>query len=309
MLKIARIVTHEESIVFTWVHGNGITRFAEITTALDISHTDQLRFALMLNESLHLGDVLPRPWDRRVMWVLIGSSVILMLSRYFGQFDSKVFSWLLSPLNWLGCSDWRDHLLAAMNTPPRSRLWQLGYWVAAHLGYYVVLPIFMIKFVFRARLRDFGLSLAGCWRWWWIVVLSIGAVAALVIIFGKTPSFQATYPFYKDAGKSWFDLLIWELIYGVQFFSVEFFFRGFMTHGLKERFGFYSVPIMTVPYCMIHFGKPFPETLGSILAGLGLGTLSLWSRSIWIGFVIHVMIAWSMDLTALYYKGQLQMLF
>ena len=56
---------------------------------------------------------------------------------------------------------------------------------------------------------------------------------------------------------------------------------------------------MVVPYCMIHFGKPWAEALAAILAGVVLGTLSLKTRSIWSGFLIHVTVAVSMDLAAL----------
>ena len=87
--------------------------------------------------------------------------------------------------------------------------------------------------------------------------------------------------------------------------SLEFFFRGFLVHGLKRRFGFYCIVIAVMPYCMIHFGKPMPETLGAIFAGLALGTLSLFTRSIWLGVAIHVSVAVSMDLIALWYRGAL----
>lgn len=56
---------------------------------------------------------------------------------------------------------------------------------------------------------------------------------------------------------------------------------------------------MVVPYCMIHFGKPWPEALSSIAAGILLGTIALRTRSIWIGFFIHESVAFSMDLVAL----------
>ena len=46
-------------------------------------------------------------------------------------------------------------------------------------------------------------------------------------------------------------------------------------------------------------------TLGAIFAGLFLGTVSLWTRSIWLGTALHISVAVSMDLAALYYKGQL----
>jgi hypothetical protein len=59
------------------------------------------------------------------------------------------------------------------------------------------------------------------------------------------------------------------------------------------------VMAMVVPYCMIHFGKPWAECLAAILAGTVLGTLSLKTRSIWSGFLIHVTVAISMDLAAL----------
>ena len=49
----------------------------------------------------------------------------------------------------------------------------------------------------------------------------------------------------------------------MQFWSLEAFFRGFFIFGLRRRFGYYSVIIMTIPYCMIHFNKPITETLGA----------------------------------------------
>ena len=59
---------------------------------------------------------------------------------------------------------------------------------------------------------------------------------------------------------------------------------------------------------MIHFAKPLPETLGSIVTAIALGTLALRTRSIYGGVVIHCAVAWSMDLFALWQKGQLQKL-
>ena len=101
------------------------------------------------------------------------------------------------------------------------------------------------------------------------------------------------------------NLFIWEIVYFVQFFALEFFFRGFMLHGTKQQFGYYSVFVMTIPYCMIHYGKPLPETIAAIVAGIVLGTLSLKSRSIWLGVAIHYSVAITMDLCSLWQKGLL----
>ena len=46
---------------------------------------------------------------------------------------------------------------------------------------------------------------------------------------------------------------------------------------------------------MVHFQKPLPETMGSIIAGLALGTLALRTSSIWGGALLHVAVALTMD--------------
>src|SRR5690606_8230997 len=80
--------------------------------------------------------------------------------------------------------------------------------------------------------------------------------------------------------------------------SLEFFFRGFMLKALAPRLGSSAIFVMVVPYCMIHFGKAMPETLGAIVAGLVLGTLAMRTRSIWGGVLLHIAVALTMDLLA-----------
>jgi membrane protease YdiL (CAAX protease family) len=92
---------------------------------------------------------------------------------------------------------------------------------------------------------------------------------------------------------------VWEVLYAAQFFSLEFFFRGYWLRSMRTALGSNAIFAMVVPYCMIHFGKPFPETLAAIAAGVFLGTLAMKTRSIWSGFLIHVSVAISMDLAAL----------
>jgi hypothetical protein len=56
---------------------------------------------------------------------------------------------------------------------------------------------------------------------------------------------------------------------------------------------------------MIHFGKPLPEAIGSIVTGFVLGTMCLESRSIWGGAFVHVSVACGMDLLSLWQRGLL----
>jgi membrane protease YdiL (CAAX protease family) len=118
-----------------------------------------------------------------------------------------------------------------------------------------------------------------------------------------TESFQQMYPFYDEASRSVFDFVAWQFLYAAQFVFLEFFFRGFLIHGLKQRFGIYAIAVSTVPYCMIHFGKPFPETMGAIIAGIALGGLSLFTGSIWLGAAIHISVAMSMDVLAIFWAS------
>jgi membrane protease YdiL (CAAX protease family) len=113
------------------------------------------------------------------------------------------------------------------------------------------------------------------------------------------PEFQRYYPFYRQSHRSWIELVAWELLYAAQFFSLEFFFRGYWLTATRRALGSQAIFAMVVPYVMIHFGKPFPETLGAIVAGIVLGTLAMRTGSIWSGFLIHVSVAVSMDAASL----------
>jgi membrane protease YdiL (CAAX protease family) len=103
--------------------------------------------------------------------------------------------------------------------------------------------------------------------------------------------------------------VIWELSYGLQFLMLELFFRGFLIFALARVIGSLAIFVMIVPYAMIHFSKPLPECLGSIIAGLALGTVALRTGSIAGGVLVHCAVAWSMDLLALYRTGKLFALF
>jgi membrane protease YdiL (CAAX protease family) len=57
---------------------------------------------------------------------------------------------------------------------------------------------------------------------------------------------------------------------------------------------------MAVPYCMIHYGKPYLEANGAIVAGVVLGSLAMRTRSIYAGFLVHISVAAGMDFLSLY---------
>ncbi|HOT15132.1 MAG TPA: CPBP family intramembrane metalloprotease [Bacteroidales bacterium] len=183
-----------------------------------------------------------------------------------------------------------------------ASLYRLCWWVASIVGFYLVVPAIFIKFVWKEQMRAYGFKLRGAFKDYRMYFIMLAVMMPLVLWFSTTASFQLRYPFYKPiAGQPLFPkFVIWEFVYFFQFIAVEFFFRGFMVHGTKQRFGFYAVFVMMIPYCMVHFGKPLPETIAAIAAGIMLGILSLKSRSVILGIAIHYSVAISMDLFALW---------
>lgn len=172
---------------------------------------------------------------------------------------------------------------------------------------YAVIPAIVVKFWFRERLVTYGVGIGGVIADW-PVYLSFGAVMVpLVWLFSGEERFQQVYPFYRIESRDAVGpaFVRWELVYALQFIGLEFFFRGFLVHGTKHRLGVYAVFLMVIPYCMIHYHKPIPETVGSIIAGVSLGLLSLITRSIWPGAALHILVAWGMDLSCLVRKGMI----
>ena len=191
---------------------------------------------------------------------------------------------------------------------PENNLPGLAWWVFIVTVFYILIPVFIIKLVWRADLKDFGLKFSIENGFWKILAGGTAIMLPLVYLASLTEGFAAKYPFleiYNGEPYIGQTLIAWELIYFLQFVGLEFFFRGFLVHSLKPSLGLYSIFVMTVPYCMIHFSKPVPETFSAIAAGIFLGWLSYKNGSIWLGLILHCMVAFSMDIFALHAKGLL----
>src|SRR5690606_32481 len=89
--------------------------------------------------------------------------------------------------------------------------------------------------------------------------------------------------------------LLFELSYGLDFFTIELFFRGFLILAFLRYAGKAAILPMAAFYCSIHFGKPLLECITSYFGGLILGVIVLHSRSIWGGLIVHLGIAWLME--------------
>ena len=84
------------------------------------------------------------------------------------------------------------------------------------------------------RMRDYHVSLRGFLKHLWIYVVLFLCVLPAVLYASTTTAFRHTYPFYRLANRSTFDLWGWECLYAAQFLSLEFFFRGFILKALRR---------------------------------------------------------------------------
>jgi len=135
----------------------------------------------------------------------------------------------------------------------------------------------------------------------WLLLL----MAPFIIWASFQQDFLNYYPEYKPSLAEnylgwpyWATFGIHEIFYGMGFLSIEFLFRGFLVLAMIKYLDKGAVFIMVALYCYLHFGKPLGEAVGSIFGGTILGIITYYSRSIWGGLLIHLGIAYLMDLFA-----------
>ena len=175
-------------------------------------------------------------------------------------------------------------------------------WALGCVVVYLLIPALVIKLILKNKLRDYGWHSGSYLKRMPTYSILYFLMLPILWYISQRPDFQQTYPFYFPAEMK--QLVIWEIAYGFQFVAAEFFFRGFILLGLRRHFGAPAALIMTLfPYMMVHFEKPYLEAMAAIVAGCILGYIALRSRSIWTGVTLHLAVALSMDLLALWRRG------
>ena len=116
--------------------------------------------------------------------------------------------------------------------------------------------------------------------------------------FSSTPSFAAYYPRLKAARADAGLFFLYQAYYLVKWTAWEFFFRGFMLFGFRRDLGASAILISTIPFVIMHVGKPEAEVFSAFVGGMILCAIALKSRSIWPGVIIHSMVATTMDFFA-----------
>jgi len=176
---------------------------------------------------------------------------------------------------------------------------QIIYWPARLIVLTGILFVLWISFYRNESF--FGLTIKNFkWKPYLLLLLMM---VPLIVAASTQKDFLSVYPkmqvvsgFLETVSNSWFYKFLFELSYGSDFISIELFFRGFLVLAFVKFAGKDAILPMACFYCTIHFGKPLGECISSYFGGIFLGIVVYHTRSIYGGLVIHLGIAWLMEL-------------
>ncbi len=174
----------------------------------------------------------------------------------------------------------------------------------------VLIPLIVLYKILPTQQSFWGMTVQGLrWRpYLWMLAMMVP-----LIVFASTQAdFLSAYPRLKQIAfiAPYTDnllgyQLLYEISYGIDFVTIELFFRGFLVLAFVRYAGPAAILPMATFYCSIHFGKPLFECISSFFGGLILGIIAHRTQSIVGGLAVHLGIAWMMEIGG--YFGNLWM--
>ncbi len=164
-----------------------------------------------------------------------------------------------------------------------------------------LVPMLIVKFGFRERLRDYGVGI-GTPRdtlqsilWLVPIFLGVGFLA------GSQPGLQDKLLSNPELGKT-MPFVPHACIYLLFYLSWEFNFRGFLLRGLAGEMGTTNaILIQVMASSVMHLRDPAPECFGAFAGGVLWGLLALRTNSLLSGMLQHAALGLAVDWTAAYY--------
>ncbi len=201
---------------------------------------------------------------------------------------------------------WHKEWLKEITEGPSEIFWMR---CAKYIGnaFTIGVPVFIWWFIMdRKNQRLYGMNATNVRPYFTLLAM----VLPLIILASFSADFLKQYPQASktlnvakiEEGRAAFGMLF-EFFYGMNYLITEFFFRGFLILVLSRWLGYGAIIPVAAFYVTIHFGKPLGETISSFFGGIILGVLVLETRSIWGGVIIHLGIAFAMELCAAIAKG------
>jgi len=263
-----------------------------------LNYYDKLEWRLTTNESL--------PWPEFSGYFILFATAFLLPYFFCGLiekkdfFQNKPFILLLVMAPAIFSLKMVLHTqLPLSNDVNWNEFWnQVYYWPLRLL--IITAILFLVWRAFDSDQPFYGLT-AKNFKWKPYVLMLL-CMVPLIIAASTQADFLAMYPKLKSVMHidntihlQWFHKLLFELSYGSDFLGIEIFFRGFLVLAFIKWVGMDAILPMACFYCAIHFGKPLAECISSYFGGLLLGIIVYNTRSIYGAIIIHLGIAWLME--------------
>ncbi len=240
--------------------------------------------------------------------IIISAFILIMLWGTHGRMELLSLAWP----EWLG---------PGTNAANRATLIPGVPWDHELISYaggfilLVLIPILIIRFVFKQPLSHYGLGLPpkGRRTLAMITFLALTLISLPAFWMGAgIPSMQATYPLFRNLTADAGQFILYQLTYLLFFIVIEFIFRGYLLFGLANimddevdggdggvpgpyYFHKYAILIQMLSYTAWHLGKPLPELWGTLIWGLAAGAAVYAVRSIWPVILSHWLLNILMD--------------
>ena len=162
-----------------------------------------------------------------------------------------------------------------------------------------VAPILVINLILKEHPRDFGLTLGPDTvsrkiGFWWMLVLCALAVP-VTFLASRNPQLRAEYPLSDFAKTSLGIFMLYQAFYVLAYAGYEFLFRGFLQCGISVQFGRSAIAVQVLATTIIHYQKPFLETLLAFVVGAFAGMLNYRTRSFLYIFIAHAWMGFWLD--------------
>ncbi len=217
--------------------------------------------------------------DKKIVIILVSILVIQTISYYFVSrefFHSEVQSWI--------------------GEASVISLWENLYWIVGDFCCFFIFPWFIIKIIFKEKLKHYGLKTILVYDASKYLLPTLLFILVISWFITSIESISLTHPILFEAKYNWNWFVVFELILFVYIFAWEFLWRGYMLFGLEQKFGWYAVFIQTIPFVILHNGKPAVETLSAIAGGIILGIIAIKTRTILYGVILHFGLIFFTDL-------------
>ncbi|MEN6519834.1 MAG: CPBP family intramembrane glutamic endopeptidase [Armatimonadota bacterium] len=188
------------------------------------------------------------------------------------------------------------------------------YYLVGNLIALFFIPMLAIMLLLGEEPADFGFRLGESRRVRWITAIMFAGLLGLFFVYAKRPEFQQYYPIFKGyqfvpfRGDNIFletdpaSLIYAWVSYGLYMFCWEFFFRGYLLFGLARTINWAAVIVQALAFMLLHWGKPMPEFIASLPAGIILGMLALKAKSFVPCFALHWSAAVAFDIIVLLFR-------